>query len=233
MSIVLEVQGVHKSYWRKEALTDISFTLERGKIVGLLGSNGSGKTTLMKLIAGLSRPNSGTIKVAGSSVGKETRKLVSYMPDLPLTESWMKVKDALAFQRDFYEDFDQAKANDMIQFMQLDLEDRVNNLSKGMQERLQLTMALSRNASLYMLDEPIGGVDPVARGKILDAIVEYYNPESCMLLSTHLLTDIERIFDEVILLKQGKMILQEEVENIRLKRGLSINDLFREVYAEC
>jgi ABC-2 type transport system ATP-binding protein len=230
---VLEVNNVHKSYWRKNALNDVSFSLERGKIVGLLGSNGSGKSTLMKLIAGLSHPSSGSIKIAGASVGLDTKKLVSYMPDVPLTESWMRVEDAIAFQRDFYDDFDKDKANEMLQFMQLHNYDRMNQLSKGMQERLQLTLALSRNASLYMLDEPIGGVDPVARGKILDAIVEYYNPESSMLLATHLLTDIERIFDEVILLKQGKLVLQEEVENIRMKQGKSINDLFKEVYAEC
>lgn len=232
MSSVLEVKDVHKSYWSKQALDGVTFSIERGKIVGLLGSNGSGKTTLMKLIAGLARPSSGTIKVAGASVGTDTRGLVSYMPDMPLTESWMKVRDALAFQRDFYADFDEAKANEMIQFMQLNMQDRINSLSKGMQERLQLTLALSRNASLYMLDEPIGGVDPVARDKILDALVEYYNPESCMLLATHLLTDIERIFDEVILLKNGKLVLHEEVEDIRMKRGQSVNDLFKEVYAE-
>jgi len=233
MCAVLEVQNVHKSYFRKKALNDVSISVERGKIVGLLGSNGSGKTTLMKLIAGLAHPSSGIIRVAGASIGTETKKLVSYMPDVPLTESWMRVTDAIAFQRDFYEDFDSDKAKEMAQFMQLHYNDRVNQLSKGMQERLQLTLALSRNASLYMLDEPIGGVDPVARGKILDAILEYYNPDSSMLLATHLLTDIERIFDEVILLKQGSVVLHEEVESIRLKSGKSVNDLFKEVYAEC
>lgn len=233
MCAVLEVQNVHKSYFRKKALNDVSISVERGKIVGLLGSNGSGKTTLMKLIAGLAHPSSGIIRVAGASIGTETKKLVSYMPDVPLTESWMRVADAIAFQRDFYEDFDSDKAKEMAQFMQLHYNDRVNQLSKGMQERLQLTLALSRNASLYMLDEPIGGVDPVARGKILDAILEYYHPDSSMLLATHLLTDIERIFDEVILLKQGSVVLHEEVESIRLKSGKSVNDLFKEVYAEC
>lgn len=233
MNTILEVQNVHKSYFRKKALSDVSISIERGKIVGLLGSNGSGKTTLMKLIAGLAHPSSGTIKVAGTSIGAATKSIVSYMPDVPLTESWMRVSDAIAFQRDFYEDFDSDKAKEMSQFMQLHYNDRITQLSKGMQERLQLTLALSRNASLYMLDEPIGGVDPVARGKILDAIVEYYNPDSSMLLATHLLTDIERIFDEVVFLKQGAVVLHEDVEHIRLKRGQSVNDLFKEVYAEC
>src|SRR5690606_2828383 len=233
MSVVLEVKDIHKSYWRKTALSDVSFTIERGKVIGLLGSNGSGKTTLMKLIAGLTHPTSGSIKVGGATVGHDTKRIVSYMPDIPLTEGWMKVKDAVAFYRDFYADFDHAKANEMISFMRLNELDRVSSLSKGMQERLQLTLALSRNASLYLLDEPIGGVDPVARGKILDALVEYYNPESSIILTTHLLTDIERIFDEVIMLKQGKLILQEDVETIRMKRGKSVDELFKEVYAEC
>ncbi|MFC6335026.1 ABC transporter ATP-binding protein [Paenibacillus septentrionalis] len=233
MSVVLEVRDVHKKYWRKKALDGVSITVERGKIVGLLGSNGSGKTTLMKLIAGLAQPSSGTIRVAGASVGCETKRVVSYMPDVPLTESWMRVKDAIAFQRDFYTDFDDAKASEMIEFMKLNKHDRVNGLSKGMQERLQLTMALSRNASLYLFDEPIGGVDPVARGKILDAIVEYYSPESSIILTTHLLKDIERIFDEVILLKEGRLLMQEEVETIRMRRGIGVDELFKEVYAEC
>lgn len=233
MSHLLEVKDVYKSYWRKKALQGVSFSIDRGKIIGLLGSNGSGKTTLMKLFAGLARPNSGTISIAGASVGPATKQVVSYMPDAPLTESWMRVKDAFAFHRDFYPDFDDGKAKDMMKFMRLNGQDRVTSLSKGMQERLQLTLALSRNASLYLLDEPIGGVDPVARGNILDAIVEYYNPESSILLATHLLTDIERIFDEVIMLKQGSLLLHEEVEEVRMKRGKSIDELFKEVYAEC
>nr|WP_216626740.1 ABC transporter ATP-binding protein [Paenibacillus phytohabitans] len=212
---------------------NVSFTLGAGRITGLLGSNGSGKSTLMKLIAGLAQPGSGRISVLGVPIGVESRKLVSFMPDVPVTESWMNVGDALKFQRDFYPDFDQAKAQRMLDFMNLRVQDKVRTLSKGMNERLQLTLALSRRARLYMLDEPIGGVDPVARTKILNALMEFYEEDSSILISTHLVNDIERIFDEVIFLKNGEIVLQREVEELRLERGKSIDELFREVFAEC
>jgi ABC-2 type transport system ATP-binding protein len=230
---LLEVQGVTKKFGSKQALGNVSFTLGAGRITGLLGSNGSGKSTLMKLIAGLAQPGSGRISVLGVPIGVESRKLVSFMPDVPVTESWMNVGDALKFQRDFYPDFDQAKAQRMLDFMNLRVQDKVRTLSKGMNERLQLTLALSRRARLYMLDEPIGGVDPVARTKILNALMEFYEEDSSILISTHLVNDIERIFDEVIFLKNGEIVLQREVEELRLERGKSIDELFREVFAEC
>lgn len=233
MSNVLEFQNVEKMYNGKKALDHVSFQITPGKIVGILGSNGSGKTTLMKMAAGVTNPSSGKIIIDGQPVGRETKAITSFMPDSSLTEGWMRVTDAIAFYQDFYSDFDATKARDMLNFMKLNTNDRVTTLSKGMKERLQLTLVLSRNAKLYMLDEPIGGVDPVARGKILDAIVEYYNENSSILITTHLLNDIERIFDEVILIKSGKLLLHEEVEAIRLKRGKSIDELFKEVYAEC
>lgn len=233
MDELLEVQGVTKKFGSKQALGNVSFTLGAGRITGLLGSNGSGKSTLMKLIAGLAQPGSGRISVLGVPIGVESRKLVSFMPDVPVTESWMNVGDALKFQRDFYPDFDQAKAQRMLDFMNLRVQDKVRTLSKGMNERLQLTLALSRRARLYMLDEPIGGVDPVARTKILNALMEFYEEDSSILLSTHLVNDIERIFDEVIFLKNGEIVLQREVEELRLERGKSIDELFREVFAEC
>ncbi|AIQ29664.1 MULTISPECIES: ABC transporter ATP-binding protein [Paenibacillus] len=233
MDELLEVQGVTKKFGSKQALGNVSFTLGAGRITGLLGSNGSGKSTLMKLIAGLAQPGSGRISVLGVPIGVESRKLVSFMPDVPVTESWMNVGDALKFQRDFYPDFDQAKAQRMLDFMNLRVQDKVRTLSKGMNERLQLTLALSRRARLYMLDEPIGGVDPVARTKILNALMEFYEEDSSILISTHLVNDIERIFDEVIFLKNGEIVLQREVEELRLERGKSIDELFREVFAEC
>lgn len=233
MDELLEVQGVTKNFGSKQALGNVSFTLGAGRITGLLGSNGSGKSTLMKLIAGLAQPGSGRISVLGVPIGVESRKLVSFMPDVPVTESWMNVGDALNFQRDFYPDFDQAKAQRMLDFMNLRVQDKVRTLSKGMNERLQLTLALSRRARLYMLDEPIGGVDPVARTKILNALMEFYEEDSSILISTHLVNDIERIFDEVIFLKNGEIVLQREVEELRLERGKSIDELFREVFAEC
>jgi ABC-2 type transport system ATP-binding protein len=230
---LLQVQDVTKKFGSKQALNHISFELGAGRITGLLGSNGSGKSTLMKLIAGLAWPSSGSISVLGVPIGVESKTLVSFMPDVPVTESWMSVGDALKFQEDFYPDFDQTKALRMLDFMKLRVQDKVRMLSKGMNERLQLTLALSRRARLYMLDEPIGGVDPVARTKILNALMEFYEEDSSILISTHLVNDIERIFDEVIFLKNGEIVLQREVEELRQERGKSIDELFREVFAEC
>lgn len=233
MDRILQVQDVSKKYGSRQALRGVTFELGAGKITGLLGSNGSGKSTLMKIIAGMAHPTSGTVTVLDTPIGPESKALVSFMPDVPLTEPWMNVGDALKFQRDFYPDFDPAKARRMLDFMKLSEKDKVRTLSKGMNERLQLTMVLSRRARLYLLDEPIGGVDPVARTKILNALMEFYEEDSTVLLSTHLVTDIERIFDEVIFIKEGEMVLQSGVEEIRVQHGKSIDELFREVYAEC
>ncbi|KTD86194.1 ABC transporter ATP-binding protein [Paenibacillus etheri] len=233
MENILEVHDVTKKYRSKHALRGVSFNLSAGKITGLLGSNGSGKSTLMKIIAGLTQPTTGRISVIGEAVGRNSKAVVSFMPDKPLTETWMNVGDALSFQQDFYPDFDQTKATRMLEFMKLSEKDKVKDLSKGMNERLQLTLALSRRASLYLLDEPIGGVDPVARTKILNALVEFYEEDSTILISTHLVSDIERIFDDVIFIKEGEMVMHTAVEDIRLRQGKSIDELFREVYAEC
>ncbi|AOZ93824.1 ABC transporter ATP-binding protein [Paenibacillus crassostreae] len=232
MSNLLQINNVTKSYGSKRALDDVTLEIAPGKIVGLLGSNGSGKSTLMKMVSGLLQPTKGTVSVTGIPVGLNTKSLVAFMPDRPLTESWMKVRDAIAYFQDFYQDFDIAKAREMLKFMNLNENDRVSILSKGMNERLQLTLTLSRDARLYLLDEPIGGVDPVARGKILDAIVEFYNENSSLIISTHLVRDIERIFDEVVFIREGEIVMKEEVENIRIKYGKSVDDMFKEVYAE-
>lgn len=229
---ILQFSSVSKRYGSKTALQDVSLQVGAGKIIGLLGSNGSGKTTLMKIAAGLLQPSSGTVRVCGEPVGVKSKAVTSFMPDKPLTEPWMRVRDAIAFYRDFYPDFDLAKARDMLAFMQLNERDKVTSLSKGMNERLQLTLALSRNARLYLLDEPIGGVDPVAREKILDAIIQFYSEDSCLIVSTHLIRDIERIFDEVLLIKNGRLILHEQVDAIRTNHDKSVDDLFKEVYAE-
>lgn len=232
MDSLLQLNGVNKTYGSKHALKNVTLEIAPGKIVGLLGSNGSGKSTLMKIAAGLIQPTSGVASVVGLPIGKGSKGLVSFMPDRPLTEPWMKVRDSLTFYQDFYEDFDIAKAREMLQFMKLNEGDRVGVLSKGMSERLQLTLALSRNAILYLLDEPIGGVDPVARDKILDAIVKFYTEKSSLVISTHLVRDIERIFDDVIFIRDGEVVMQEEVENLRMKYGKSVDDMFKEVYAE-
>lgn len=227
---VLEMLSVCKHYGSKEALKDVSFKAGAGRIVGLLGSNGSGKTTLMKIAAGLVLPASGDVLICGKPVDMTTKAMTAFLPDKPLTESWMRVRDAITFVSDFYPDFDIAKAKEMLSFMGLQEKDKISTLSKGMNERLQLTLTLSRNAKLYLLDEPIGGVDPVAREKILDAILHYYCENSCLIISTHLVSDIERIFDEVIFIKNGKLEMHEEVEQIRMTRGKSVVDMFKEVY---
>lgn len=186
----------------------------------------------MKIAAGLIHPTAGAVKVGGQLVGRETKAFTSFMPDKPLTENWMRVKDAIDFYRDFYPDFDSGKAKEMLEFMKLDMNNRVSSLSKGMNERLQLTLTLSRNAKLYLLDEPIGGVDPVARAKILDAIVNYFHEESSLIVSTHLVRDIERIFDEVVFLREGRIVLHDEVENLRTAHGKSVDEMFKEVFGE-
>ncbi|WP_416367273.1 ABC transporter ATP-binding protein [Paenibacillus sanfengchensis] len=229
---LLQFEGVSKSYHSKRALNNVSFTLGPGKIIGLLGTNGSGKSTLMKIAAGLIPATAGSVSVLGTPVGLASKAIVSFMPDRPLTESWMRVRDAVGFCRDFYADFDEEKARKMLEFMNLQERDKVSSLSKGMNERLQLTLTLSRKAKLYLLDEPIGGVDPVARTKILDAIVEFYSEDSSLLISTHLVRDIERIFDEVIFIRGGEIVLQEDVEDLRLKHGKSVDDMFKEVFTE-
>lgn len=229
---ILELSGVTKTYGSKLALDNVSFKAQPGKIIGLLGSNGSGKSTIMKMAAGLMQPTSGQLLVCGEPSGQRSKGKTSFMPDKPLTEPWMRVKDAIGFYKDFYPEFDSAKADEMLQFMKLQPSDKIQTLSKGMNERLQLTLALSRNARLYLLDEPIGGVDPVAREKILDAIVKYYNEDSCLIISTHLVRDIERVFDEVILIKNGKLVIQQDVETIRFSQGRSVDELFKEVFAE-
>jgi len=232
MDTLLKVNSVSKRYGSKMALDNVSFDIGPGKITGLLGSNGSGKSTLMQIIAGITPATAGEISVMGKPIGRETKSLISYMPDRPLTESWMKVKDAVAFYKDFYADFNVEKAREMLDFMNLNEKSSVSVLSKGMNERLQLTLALSRNVNLYLLDEPIGGVDPVARGKILDAIVRFYSEESSLIICTHLVRDMERIFDEVMFLNSGSIVLHEEVESIRLKHGRSVDDMFKEVFGE-
>ncbi|GIO33912.1 MULTISPECIES: ABC transporter ATP-binding protein [Paenibacillus] len=232
MGALLKVDGVSKKYGGKQVLDGVSFHIGQGRLIGLLGSNGSGKSTLMQIIAGLTPASSGDISVMGIPTGRETKNLISYMPDRPMTESWMKVRDAIAFYNDFYADFDMEKAREMLDFMKLDEKSGVSILSKGMNERLQLTLALSRNVSLYLLDEPIGGVDPVARGKILDAIVRFYREDSSLIISTHLVRDMERIFDEVMFLQNGHIVLHEEVEHIRMKHGKSVDDMFKEVFGE-
>ncbi len=230
---ILEINNLTKAYRKnKLVLQDVNITIAKGKIVGLLGPNGSGKTTLIKSIVGLLRPDSGGIEIDGHNPGIYTKSIVSYLPDLDYLPKWMTVNDAVGFFQDFYNDFDLEKSNQLLEFMKLSKALKVSQCSKGMTEKLQLALVLSRNAKLYVLDEPIAGVDPVAREKILDAIVEFYNEDSAMIITTHLLTDIERVFDDVAFIKDGKIVIYDNAEQLRMQHNQSIDQLYREVFAE-
>ncbi|KNF07917.1 ABC-type multidrug transport system, ATPase component [Gottschalkia purinilytica] len=228
-SNIVEIKGLSKNYIRKKALKDVNLNLEKGKILGLLGQNGSGKTTLMKIMAGLLRKSSGEILIDGHSPGIYTKSVVSYLPDRSFLYKWMKVKDAIDFYKDFFDDFDEKKMDELLDFMKLPKDAKVTTFSKGMTEKMNLSLALSRKAKLYILDEPIGGVDPATRDKILDAIINNYTEDSSMIITTHLVTDIERVFDEVAFIKEGEIILSGDAEELRQSKGKSINDIFKEV----
>ncbi len=230
MKPILECQNLRKLYTSNTGLQDINLTLERGKIVGLLGPNGSGKTTLIKLINNLLVPTSGTIKVGGYEPGIESKKIVSYLPDRTYLNSWMRIGDCLNYFADFYSDFDIDKAYDMLLRLNLDTSARLKTLSKGNKEKVQLILVMSRKAELYCLDEPIGGVDPASRDYILNTILSNYNENGTVLISTHLISDIENILDEAIFLKNGCIMMHTSVDDIRMNQGKSVDALFREVF---
>ncbi|GFI62313.1 ABC transporter ATP-binding protein YtrB [Clostridiales bacterium] len=226
----LEINGLNKSYGKKTVLTNINLSLERGRIIGLLGPNGSGKTTLIKLINGLLTPNAGQIYVAGSPIGNESRLAVSYLPDKTYLPDWMKVSDMFKMFSDFYSNFDVEKARDMLSRLNISENDSLKVLSKGNKEKVQLILVMSRNAKLYLLDEPIGGVDPAARDYILNTIITTYNPDATVVISTHLISDIEKVLDEAIFINSGQIVLHETVDGIREKYGTSVDGYFREVF---
>ena len=227
---VLEINGLSKSYGKKSALENIDLKIERGRIIGLLGPNGSGKTTLIKLINGLLTPNSGAITVDGSPIGEKSRLAVSYLPDKTYLPDWMKVNNVLKMFSEFYENFDMAKAEDMLRKLGINGEERLKALSKGTKEKVQLILVMSRSAKLYLLDEPIGGVDPAARDYILNTIITTYNPDASVVISTHLISDIEKVLDEAIFINNGQIVLHDTVDNIREKEGKSVDGYFREVF---
>ncbi len=230
METVFRVNNLSKTYLTKQALKNVSLSLDSGKILGLLGPNGSGKTTLMKIAAGLLRQSSGDIIIAGNKPGLKTKSVVSYLPDISHLYKWMTIKDAIGFYKDFFPDFNIDKAKDMLGFMKLNEASKVTTLSKGEAEKLNLTLVLSRNAKLYIFDEPLGGIDPVAREKILDAILNNYREDSSMIISTHLVKDVERLFDDVAFISHGEVVLKGNAEELRLERGKSIDELYREVF---
>lgn len=224
-------QGLAKSYGHKAALTGIDLEVGRGRIVGLLGPNGSGKTTLIKLLCGLLQPTAGRLAVAGLPVGPETKALVSYLPDRMYFASWMRAVDLFDLFRDFYRDFDYPKALAMCKSLGVEPKDRLKSMSKGTKEKVQLVLVMARKAQLYLLDEPIAGVDPAARDYILGTILSNYSEEASVLLSTHLIADIERVLDEVVFIREGVMVLHKDVDAIREETGKSVDTLFREVFA--
>lgn len=230
MKTILECKNLSKRYGRTQALTNVNLSLKAGRIIGLLGPNGSGKTTMIKLINGLLTPSNGEIRIDGMTPGIKSKSIVSYLPERTYLDESMRIQEAMDLFEDFYRDFDRKKALQMIQKVHLDPSSRIKTLSKGNKEKVQLILVMSRRAKLYCLDEPIAGVDPAARDYILSTIINNYEPDATILLSTHLISDVENILDEVVFIKNGHIIMQEEVETIRSKEGKSVDDLFREVF---
>ena len=227
---VLTCKDVCKRYGKKPALSSVSLSIEAGRIVGLLGPNGSGKTTLIKLANGLLTADSGTVLVCGMLPGKETHALVSYLPERAVLPEWMNVSQILDFYADFYVDFQREAAQEMIRHLNIDEKQRIRQMSKGTREKVQLIMVMSRQAKLYLLDEPIGGVDPATRDYILSTIIGNYNPEAAVVISTHLIADVEKILDDVVFIDRGCVVLESSVDEIRETRGQSVDALFREVF---
>ena len=230
MSEILRCENLYKSYGSRPALNGITLSVESGRIIGLLGPNGAGKTTLIKLINGLLTPTSGKLYISGEEPGVKTKPLVSYLPDVNYLNNWMTVEDIVRMFTDFYEDFRPELAYEMIQRLGIDRKDRLKSLSKGNKEKVCLILVMSRSAKLYVLDEPIAGVDPATRDYIISTIINNYNPEASVLISTHLIADIESVLDEVIFIKDGQVVLHDTVDNIREEHAESIDDLFREVF---
>lgn len=230
MECVLSIQGLSKKYGSRCALNNVTCEMPKGRIVGLLGPNGSGKTTMMKLIAGLLTPSSGEITVCGNPVGPGSKALVSYLPDRTYLSNNQTVRQQLDYFQDFYGDFDRSRAEDMLQKLGINPIARFGSLSKGTREKVQLVLVMSRRAKLYLLDEPIGGVDPAARDYILNTIITNYDPEATVVISTHLISDVEPILDDYLFLHNGRIIQGGVVDEARESSGKSLDELFREVF---
>lgn len=230
MRPILECQRLTKKYGSFFTLSDLNLSLERGQIVGLLGPNGSGKTTLIKLINGLLIPTDGHVMINGLAPCPDTKRIVSYLPDQDFLDKHMKVSEILSYYRDFYDNFNSERAFAMLDALEIDRRSRLQSLSKGTKEKVQLVLVMSRDADLYILDEPIGGVDPAARDYILRTILANYNEDATLLISTHLISDIEQILDRVLFLKDGHLALNASVDEIRTEYGKSVDVMFREVF---
>ncbi len=224
---LLEIKELSKSFDNKKILEDINLSITKGKIIGLLGKNGAGKTTLIKLINDLLTPSSGEILVKGNKVGVESKKIISYLPEKTYLNKQMKVSEVIDYFEDFYDNFDSSKAIKLLEDLDLDKNEHLSKMSKGMQEKVQLVLVMSREADLYILDEPLGGVDPATRDYILDTILSNFKEDASVIISTHLISDIERILDEVIFIDKGKIVLQSDADKLRNKEKSSIDEIFR------
>ena len=233
MGVILEYVGVNKNFGDKQVLKDINIKIKSNKIVGLLGKNGSGKSTLFKLANDLLTLSSGEVLIDGKPVSVESKKIVSYLPERTYLSSSLKVSDAVKMFATFYEDFDRIKAEKLLSELQLDMNMRLSKMSKGMKEKVQLVLVMSRNAKIYILDEPLGGVDPASRDYILKTILKNFNKDATLLISTHMIADIEKILDEVIFIDEGKIVLQEDAEKLRKKENATIDEIFRRKFYVC
>ena len=227
---ILECKALSKRFGGIQALDNVDLTVEPGRVVGLLGPNGSGKTTMIKLANGLLTPSSGEILVDGKKPGKDTKAIVSYLPDKEYLPEWMTAKQMMDFFEDFYSDFRREKAMEMFARLGVSADMRIKQMSKGTREKVQLILVMSREARLYLLDEPIGGVDPATRDYILETIIRNYNPEAAVIISTHLIADVEQVLDDVIFINNGRVTLQSSVDDIRGEQGRSVDQYFREVF---
>ena len=227
---LLEINNLNKSFDNKEILKDINLSIQHGKIIGLLGKNGVGKTTLIKIINDLLTPTSGEILIKGEKIGVETKKVISYLPERTYLNKQMKVSEVISYFEDFYDNFDSEKAKRLLKDLDLDINQKLAKMSKGMQEKVQLVLVMSRNADLYVLDEPLGGVDPATRDYILDTILSNFNENASVIISTHLISDIEKILDEVIFIDKGQIVLQSDADKLRNKENASIDEIFRRMF---
>lgn len=230
MSEILRLENLQKNYGSLQALKGVNLSLESGKIVGLLGPNGSGKTTMIKLICGLLTASGGTISVCGHAPGVQSKADVAYLPDNIYLSQWMTVRQIIAYFKDFYADFREERALEMLSRLGISPDKKLKSLSKGNKEKVCLILVMSRNAKLYVLDEPIAGVDPAARDYVISTIIQNYNPEATVLISTHLISDIEQVLDEVIFIREGNVVLHKSLDEIREEHGKSVDELFREVF---
>lgn len=227
---MIELKNVSKRYKQTEALKNVSLSLKPGQIVGILGPNGSGKTTLIKILNGLLRDYSGEVLIDNQSVGVHSKSLISYLPDQTYLADWMNGEKAIDLFKDMYSDFDETRMRDLMAKLKLDSKQSIKTMSKGMKERFQLALVMSRNSKIYILDEPIGGVDPAARELILNTILDNYASDSLVIISTHIISEIEQIFDTVVFLKEGEVVLCDDVDQIRSSYNKSIDELFKEVF---